>query len=74
METYKSFTWQRHTNGVLDCLDIWNADSVLPQTPHLCMMDENKHRLATNLRACFGFLTLHKSTLLASAILKGESE
>jgi hypothetical protein len=38
------------------------------------MMDENKHRLAINLRACFGFLTLHKSTLLASAILKGESE
>ena len=74
METYKSFTWQRHKNGVLDYLDIWNADSVFSQTPHLCMMDENKHLLAANLRACFGFLTLHKSTLLASAILKGESE
>ena len=74
MKTYKSFTWKRHTSGVLDTLDIRNADGFLSQTPHLCMMDENKHRLAVNLRACFGFLTLHKSTLLASAILKGESE
>jgi hypothetical protein len=74
METYKNFTWQRHTNGVLDTLDIWNGEGVLSQTPHLCMMDENKHRLAINLRACFGFLTLHKSTLLASAILKGKAK
>ena len=74
MQSFKNFTWQRHKNGVLDTLDIWNGDSVLSRTPHLCMMDENKHLLAINLRACFGFLTLHKSTLLASAILKAESE
>ena len=38
----------------------------------MCMMHENKHVLATNLRACFGFLTLHKSTKLAERILTKE--
>jgi len=36
------------------------------------MMHENKHVLASNLRACFGFLTLHKSTKLAEKILRKE--
>jgi len=37
-------------------------------------MDELWESKDRPLRACFGFLTLHKSTLLASAILKGKAK
>ena len=69
-----NFKWTRHKNGVLDFIDIYNEESVFGKGhASMCMMDKNKHLLATNLRACFGFLTLHKSTKLAERILTMEN-
>ena len=68
-----NFKWTRQNNGVLDFIDIYNEKSVLGRGyVSMCMMNENKHILASNLRACFGFLTLHKSTKLAERILAKE--
>lgn len=68
-----NFRWTRQKNGVLDFIDIYNKESVFGKGyVNMCMMHENKHILATNLRACFGFLTLHKSTKLAERILTKE--
>ena len=68
-----NFKWTRQKNGVLDFIDIHNEESVFGKGyVSMCMMHENKHILATNLRACFGFLTLHKSTKLAERILTKE--
>ena len=68
-----NFTWQHTKNGCLDFIDVFNAGGIFPKRGELCMFSSNKHVLALNLRACFGFLTLHKSTKLAERILKGES-
>ena len=68
-----NFKWTRQNNGVLDFIDIYNEKSVFGKGyVSMCMMNENKHILASNLRACFGFLTLHKSTKLAERILAKE--
>ncbi len=65
----KDFDWIKPDVAV-PYLDIFYRKGVFPNSPNFCMMDENKHRLAINLRACFGFLTLNKSTLLAEKILR----
>jgi len=68
-----NFKWKRQKNGVLDFIDIYSEESVFGKGyVSMCMMHENKHVLASNLRACFGFLTLHKSTKLAERILTKE--
>ena len=69
----KDFDWIR-ASGAVDCLDVFYRKGIFPNAPVLCMFNDNKHVLAQNLRSCFGFLTLHKSTKLAEKILKGESE
>ena len=68
-----NFKWTRQKNGVLDFIDIYNEESVFGKSHvSMCMMHENKHVLATNLRACFGCLTGHKSTKLAERIIRKE--
>ena len=68
-----NFKWTRRKNGVLDFIDIYDEESVFGKNHvSMCMMNKNKHILASNLRACFGFLTLHKSTKLAEKILTKE--
>ncbi len=66
------FDWIR-TNGAVDYLDVFYRKGIFPNRPNMCMFNANKHVLAQNLRSCFGFLTLHKSTRLAEKILKGET-
>ena len=68
MSLQDNFKWTRHKNGVLDTLDIYNEKSLFGKGhTNLCMMHENKHVLATNLRVHFA-LTLHKSLKLAERI------
>jgi hypothetical protein len=64
-----NFKWTRHKNGVF--IDIYNEESLFGKGhTNLCMMNENKHVLATNLRVHFFALTLHKSLKLAERILR----
>tara|TARA_R110000824_G_scaffold366273_1_gene554895 strand:- start:135 stop:365 length:231 start_codon:yes stop_codon:yes gene_type:complete len=73
MSLLDNFKWTRQKNGVLDTLEIYNEKSLFGKGYiSMCMMHENKHVLAINLRACFGFLTLHKSLKLAERILTKE--
>lgn len=69
----KDFDWIR-ASGAVDYIDVFYRKGIFPNASVLCMFNDNKHVLAQNLRSCFGFLTLHKSTKLAEKILKGESE
>ena len=68
----KDFDWIKPDVAV-PYIDIFYRKGVFPNSPNFCMFSDNKYQLAMNLRSCFGFLTLHKSTLLAEKIL-GESE
>ncbi len=65
----KDFDWIKPDVAV-PYLDIFYRKGVFPNSPNFCMFSENKYLLAKNLRDCFGFLTLHKSTLLAEKILR----
>lgn len=67
------FDWIKPDTAVVPYLDIFYRKGMFPNLPNFCMFSDNKYELATNLRSCFGFLTLHKSTLLAEKII-GESE
>ena len=70
MRSLDNFKWTRQKNGVLDTLEIYNEKSLFGKGhANLCMMHENKHVLATNLRVHFFALTLHKSLKLAERIL-----
>ena len=73
MSLLDNFKWTRHKNGALDTLEIYNEKSLFGKGhTNLCMMHENKHVLATNLRVHFFALTLHKSLKLAERILTKE--
>jgi hypothetical protein len=73
MSLLDNFKWTRHKNGALDTLEIYNEKSLFGKGhASMCMMHENKHVLATNLRVHFFALTLHKSLKLAERILTKE--
>ena len=69
----KHFEWIR-ANGAVEYLDVFYRKGIFPDRPTMCMFNANKHVLAQNLRSCFGFLTLHKSTQLAQKIIEGETD
>jgi len=66
----KDFDWIKPETAAVPFLDIFYRKGVFPNSPNFCMFSDNKHQLAANLRSSFGFLTLHKSTLLAEKILR----